>query len=69
MVDIFEQRIKAPFIPELEGEGDTANFDDYDEAPLIIKDFDMHAASFADFPMLENTSWFYNLLNVFLACP
>ena len=56
MVDIFEQRIKAPFIPELEGEGDTANFDDYDEAPLIIKDFDMHAASFADFPMLENTS-------------
>ena len=50
LVDIFEQRIKAPFIPELEGEGDTANFDDYDEAPMIVKEIDQYADKFCDFP-------------------
>lgn len=48
--DIFEQKIRAPFIPELDGPGDTANFDDYDESPLLVKDHDEFADKFADFP-------------------
>lgn len=50
LADIFDQKIKAPFIPELEGPGDTANFDDYDEAPLIVKNTDEYADKFQDFP-------------------
>lgn len=48
--EIFKQSIRAPFIPELEGPGDTANFDDYDEAPLLTRDVDPYEAEFETFP-------------------
>ena len=48
--DIFDQKIRAPFIPELEGPGDTANFDDYDEAPLLTKEHDEFIEKYTDFP-------------------
>lgn len=50
MPEIFKQSIRAPFIPELEGPGDTANFDDYDEAPLLTRDVDPYEAEFETFP-------------------
>ncbi|XP_063688261.1 cAMP-dependent protein kinase catalytic subunit alpha-like isoform X2 [Bolinopsis microptera] len=50
LADIFDQKIRAPFVPELEGPGDTANFDDYDEAPLLTKEDDEFIEKFTDFP-------------------
>ena len=49
--DILKMKIKAPFIPELSSAGDTANFDDYQESPLLKHDFDKYADKFKDFPI------------------
>lgn len=51
LCDIYDQRIKAPFVPELDSAGDTTNFDDYDEAPLLHKNSDDYPEKFIDFPL------------------
>ena len=40
---------KAPFFPPATGEGDTSNFDEYDEEPLKVSSTVAHAKEFESF--------------------
>ncbi len=40
---------KAPFLPPATGEGDTSNFDEYDEEPLKVSSTVAHAKEFESF--------------------
>lgn len=40
---------EAPFIPKCKHEGDTSNFDDYEEEPLRISSTEKCSKEFSDF--------------------
>lgn len=42
-------KVAAPYVPKIKGEGDTSNFEDYDEQKLKTADKDRFAFEFRDF--------------------
>lgn len=42
-------QVEAPFIPKCKGQGDTSNFDDYEEEVLRISSTERCAKEFAEF--------------------
>jgi protein kinase A len=46
---VYQKKVDAPFIPKILSEGDTSNFDDYEEEELRRHATEKHAKEFADF--------------------
>ncbi|XP_059091832.1 cAMP-dependent protein kinase catalytic subunit 1-like isoform X6 [Tigriopus californicus] len=48
-IAIYQKKNEAPFIPKCKHEGDTSNFDDYEEEPLRISSTEKCSKEFSDF--------------------
>uniref|UniRef100_T1JBD4 cAMP-dependent protein kinase n=1 Tax=Strigamia maritima TaxID=126957 RepID=T1JBD4_STRMM len=48
-IAVYQKKVEAPFIPKCKGEGDTSNFDDYEEETLRISSTEKCAKEFAEF--------------------
>lgn len=46
---VYQKKVDAPFIPKILSEGDTSNFDDYEEEELRRHATEKHAKEFQDF--------------------
>merc|ERR1711953_1188113 len=48
-IQVYQKKVDAPFIPKILSEGDTSNFDDYEEEELRRHATEKHAKEFAEF--------------------
>jgi protein kinase A len=48
-IQVYSKKVDAPFIPKILSDGDTSNFDDYEEEELRKHATEKHAKEFADF--------------------
>lgn len=46
---MLNKKFKPAYKPKVSGEGDTSNFDEYDEEPFRTNSINEHAAEFANF--------------------
>jgi len=48
-IAIYQKKVEAPFIPPMKGDGDTSNFDIYDEEEISVSETEKYTKEFADF--------------------
>lgn len=48
-IQLYHEQVEAPFKPKIKCAGDSSNFDDYDEEPLVIAKSEKFSKEFYDF--------------------